>query len=139
MVLENISGPQLGTQKAPVRIAINLILLLVLCSCHFDQKKQAALCEREAVQTYASQELSTDAQVAAHIRKCMQLHGYIQDIDAANCRTSDSSVAAKPYCYKPVSWMEMASDCVESLLEALERGMCSSPALKQTSLCQTSG
>jgi hypothetical protein len=122
-----------------VRIAIILISSLLLCGCHSDQKKQAALCEREAVRTYASQELGTDAGVAAHIRKCMQVHGYIQDIDAANCRDSDPSVAAKPYCYKPDSWMGIASDYVESLLEALERGMCSSSALKRTSLCQTSG
>jgi hypothetical protein len=123
----------------PVRVAIILILLLLLCSCHSDQKKQAALCEREAVRTYASQELGTDAQVAAHIRKCMQLHGYIEDIDAANCHDSDPGIAAKPYCYKSASWMGMVSDYVASLLDPLKRGVCSSSALKRTSLCQTSG
>ena len=120
--------------------AIILILLLALCSCHSDQKKQAALCEGEAVRTYASQELGTDAQVAAHIRECMQVHGYIEDIDATNCHDSDPSIAARPYCYKPDSWMGIPSDHLESFLEALERGICSSPGLKRTSLCQeTSG
>ena len=123
----------------PVRIAIILILLLVLCSCHSDQKKQAALCERDAVRTYASQELGTDAQVAAYIRKCMQVHGYIEDIDAANCHDSDPSLAVKPYCYKPDIWIGVASDYVETLSEALERSVCSSAVLKRMSLCQTSG
>ena len=124
-----------------MRIAIILILMLVLASCHSDQKKQAVLCESEAVRRYASQELGTDAQVAAHIRKCMLVHGYIEDINAANCHDSaDPNVAARPYCYKPDSWMGIASDHLESFLEALERGICSSPGLKRMSLCQeTSG
>jgi hypothetical protein len=117
--------------------AIILILLLALCSCHSDQKKQAALCELEAVRTYASQELGTDVQVVAHIRKCMQVHGYIQDMDAANCRTLDPSLAANPNCYKPDTWISIASDYVETFFDALERRMCSS-VFKRTSLCQTS-
>ena len=103
-----------------MRIAIVLISSLLVCGCHSDQKKQAALCEGEAVRTYASQELGTDAQVAAHIRECMQVHGYIEDIDATNCHDSDPSIAARPYCYKPNSWMGIASNYLESFLEALE-------------------
>jgi hypothetical protein len=116
--------------------AIILILLLALCSCHSDQKKQAALCELEAVRTYASEELGTDVQVIAHIRKCMQVHGYIQDMDAANCRTSDPSLAANPNRYKSDNWINIASDYLETFFDALERRMCSS-AFKRTSLCQT--
>jgi hypothetical protein len=91
------------------------------------------------MRTYASQELGTDAQVAAYIRKCMQVQGYVEDIDAASCHDSDPSLAVKPYCYKPDSWIGMASDYVETLLDALERGICSSSVLKRMSLCQPSG
>ena len=91
-----------------VLLGFTWLLMLVLCGCHSDQRKQAALCEREAMRTYASQELGTDGQVAAYIRKCRQIQGYVEDIDAANCHDLDSSLAVKPYCYKPDSWIGVA-------------------------------
>jgi len=106
-----------------VRIAIILISLLALCGCYPAQKKQAGLCELEAMRTYAGQELGTDAQVGAYIRKCMQVHGYIPDVSAPNCGTSDPGFEANPRCYEPDNWIGIASDYVESFFDGLERGL----------------
>lgn len=87
-----------------------ILLALPLCGCFADQKKQTAACEFEAVRTYPNDDRFSSARTARLIVVCMGAHGYEPQ---SNCETPPI-IAASPYCYVPMGWLDRMIYRIES-------------------------
>src|SRR5208282_1107214 len=115
-----------------MRKYVLLALALALTGCFEEQKRQAAVCEAQALRTYPTESFKSSPAIEHYIHVCMQAAGYetrltkrcaaheaVLEITARlesdeTPAGSPSEVvrsvdqAAYPYCYAPDGWLWLA-------------------------------
>jgi hypothetical protein len=88
-----------------------LILVLPLCGCVGEQRRQLAACQYEVLQSlpHDTQQKHHDPDVLDYsspgqhlVFLCMQAHGYEKDWTDDRCQPGRENFATEVYCYAPV-------------------------------------
>jgi hypothetical protein len=105
--LEEVKWPQMRSAVRLLKTLAIPLLMLPLCACYADQKREIAACQHDEFESFfayksieAPQALVDSDETHLGVANCMTKKGYVEDWSHRRCG-SKLNVEVNAYCYAP--------------------------------------